>query len=90
MLSTCCARYLLKYYFIIYVCMLIVQHVGTCYLWRPEEGVTSSGSGLRGGCEPRNKCWEPKPGPLQEQLVLLIAETPGGTRALVFVGCNSF
>lgn len=40
-----------------------------------EEGVRSLGTGVTDDCEPPHWCWELNPGPLQEQQVLLTAES---------------
>jgi hypothetical protein len=37
--------------------------------------VRSPGAGVRKGYEPSRRCWEPNPGALQEQPVLLILES---------------
>lgn len=47
--------------------------MGVLHAWclqRPEEGVTSPGIGVRGGCEIPCQCWELGLGPQQEQPVV--------------------
>ena len=51
--------------------------VNHMYVWcqqRSEAGVGSPGTGDPGNCDPPCGCLELNPGPLEEQLVLLIAE----------------
>lgn len=43
----------------------------TWCLWRSEEGVGSSGTGITDVCELPFGCWELIPGPLEEESVLL-------------------
>jgi hypothetical protein len=50
---------------------LSVCYVHTWSLWRSEEGIRYSGTGIIGSCGPLCECWEWNPGPLQEELVLL-------------------
>lgn len=55
----------------LWVCVMYVHHV---YAWctrRPEEGIKSLETGVTNGCQPPEGCWEPNPGPLQEQPALL-------------------
>lgn len=53
-----------------FACMYVyVAHA--CCLQRLEEGVRSPGTGVKDGCEPPSFSWDPKPGPLQDQQVLL-------------------
>lgn len=40
----------------------------------PEEGVRPSGTVVTNSCEPQCECWEPNPGPLQEQQELFPSE----------------
>ena len=51
-----------------------VHHMHAWRLCGTEEGIRSSGTTPRDGCEPPHGCWEPHSGPLQEQQVLLPAE----------------
>lgn len=47
-------------------------------LWSLEEGIGYSETRVRGSCEHSDVCWEPNPGLLQKQQVLLIpAPSPG-------------
>ena len=46
-----------------YVPFMAVHHVHAQCLWRPEEDVTSPGTGITGGCEWSCGCWELNPGP---------------------------
>jgi len=39
-----------------------------------EEGIRFPGTSIIGTCDLPCECWEPNPGPLQEQQVLLISE----------------
>lgn len=39
-----------------------------------QGSVGASGTGITGGCEVPWGCWEPNPGPLEEQRVLLATE----------------
>lgn len=41
---------------------------------KSEEGIRSPGTGATYGCELPYGCWEPNPGPLDEQPVLSTAE----------------
>ena len=74
----CVSYYFLKdlFIFILYVwlfaCMYVccVYHIHAWYLKRPVKGTGSPGTGVIDSCDP------PKPGPLQEQGVLLTAEPP--------------
>lgn len=43
-------------------------------LWRPEEGIKASGTGVTDGSEMPCKCWDQNPSLLQEQWVLLTSE----------------
>lgn len=52
-------------------------------LQRPEEGITFFGPGVIKGCEPTYGYWEPNPGPLQEQPMLLTTEAPSSLTRLV-------
>ena len=48
---------------------------------RPEEGIRSPGTGVKGGCKPPCECWELNLGPLKKQpVVLLTAEHCGAQR----------
>jgi hypothetical protein len=42
----------------------------------PEEGIRSSGTGVKDGCEPLCGCWETNLGFLEEQPALLPVEPP--------------
>lgn len=55
-------------------CMYIYQ-VHACYPGRSEESARSSGTGVMDIYEPPYRYWEQKPGPLQEQQVLLTTES---------------
>lgn len=48
-----------------------VHNVCVCWLWRSEEGVGSSGTGVTSGCKEPCRCWKLSPGPLEEQPGLL-------------------
>lgn len=53
------------------------MYVHSIHPWPPgrsEEGVRSSGSGVRDGCEPPHECWEMNLGPSQKQKMLLTTE----------------
>lgn len=52
-----------------------VYHVYTWYPWRPEENDTTLGTGVTVDFEPPLGCWELNLGPLQEQPMLLNAES---------------
>jgi hypothetical protein len=54
--------------------MVICLHAYLCTMCsqRPKECIRCSGTGVTDGCEPPCTHWELTPGPLQEQLVLLI------------------
>lgn len=49
----------------------------TCVQWsrKPEEGSDLIGTGVTDSCQPPCRSWESNPGPLEEQSVLLTAET---------------
>lgn len=86
-LSTCCARYLLELKLFYYMPALILHNNGYLLSLGGQKRLgRSSGSGLTGDCEQRMKFWESNPGPWQEQLVLLTAETPVQTRFVAFFG----
>lgn len=51
-----------------------VHQVYAWYLQRPEEGIGSHGISNTDGCERPCEYWEPNPGPLQEQHLLLTAD----------------
>lgn len=38
--------------------VLLVYRVRTCYLWGPEEDITSPGTGVIYCCESQCGCWE--------------------------------
>lgn len=40
-----------------------------------KRGIKSPETGVKGSCEPPCGCWEPDPGPLEKQPVLLTYET---------------
>ena len=42
------------------------------YLWKPEESVSSHGTGITDGGQPLSGCWEENQVPLEKQLA------PGG------------
>jgi hypothetical protein len=44
-----------------------IHHVYTWLPQKSEEGIVASGIGIKNGCEPLHICWEPNPGPLEEQ-----------------------
>lgn len=56
---------------IVCVCLFHLRvcqhHVHAWCPWGLEEGVGRSGAGVIDSCEPPHGCWEPNPGPLQEQ-----------------------
>lgn len=45
-------------------------------LWKWGELIGSPGPGVSDGCESTCGCWEPNPGPLQEQKVFIITTEP--------------
>ena len=55
-------------------CLDVVHHV-QAVLRRSEEGAESLETGVTDGCEPPRACWGLNLGLLQEQQVLLIAES---------------
>jgi hypothetical protein len=57
-----------------YCACIYENHVHYWCLWRSEDGIGSSETGVGGGCKPPCGCWEPNPGPLQEQQVFLTAD----------------
>jgi hypothetical protein len=44
------------------------------FLWQSEENTGSLATGVPDNCELLCECWEPKLGPLQQQLVFLTAD----------------
>lgn len=91
MLSTCCARYLLKLKLFYYMLALILHNNGYLLFFGGQRRVADPlGLGLQAICKQRSKFWEPNPGPRQEQPVLLTAEMPVQMRFVVFLGGNSF
>jgi len=66
----------LKVFTVCFACICVpVPHM--CLVpWRPEEGVTHSGTGVTDGSELSRGCWEWNLGPLEEQPVLTTAEIP--------------
>lgn len=55
----------------VYTCLHLVCICTMCRSsQRPEQGNRAPGPGVRGGCEPPRKCWEPNPSPLLEQVLL--------------------
>ena len=60
--------------FCLCVCMYVCIPCACLVLTMSEEGISSSGNGVRGSCESPHECWEPHPGPLQEQQMLLLLE----------------
>jgi hypothetical protein len=55
-------------------CTMYVLYVCALRPRRPEEGVGSSGTGITEACELPCKSWESKPGPPEEEPVLLAHE----------------
>lgn len=49
-------------------------HITCCPRWS-EEGVRCPGAGTRDSSKPPRRCWDLKPGPLEQQPVLLTAES---------------
>jgi hypothetical protein len=54
---------------------MYIYQVHACYPGRSEESARSSGTGVMDIYEPPYRYWEQKPGPLQEQQVLLTTES---------------
>lgn len=52
-----------------------MDHTCAWWLWMPQEGIRFPRTVTTGGCEPPRRCWEPNPGPLQEQQVLLMNQS---------------
>jgi hypothetical protein len=50
---------------------MFLYYMHAWWLQRPEEGVQSPETGVVGSCNLPCGCWEPNPGPLKEQPVLL-------------------
>jgi hypothetical protein len=50
----------------------------------PREGIIGSYYSITGGCQPPCGCWELNSGPLEEQSVLLTAETSFQSRSQLF------
>lgn len=64
--------------FYVYECLPTYIHVSRMhayYLHRSEEGVRYSGTGFTDGCESICWYWEPNPGSLQEQVLLITEPT---------------
>lgn len=56
---------------ILLTCIFVHQvHAFGC----PEEGTAAPGPGIKSGCDLSCGCWEVKPGPLEEQQILLTPE----------------
>lgn len=63
------------YFLCILPTCMSVRHVCAWCLSRPEVGIESSGTGVRGSCEPPwGCCWEPSSSLLQAQQVLPTAQ----------------
>lgn len=64
----------LRLFVLVYECFVCMSICVPCLPGvkkRSEEGITSPGNGVTGGCEMNCWCWELNLDPLQEQLVLL-------------------
>jgi len=62
------------------VCVCVCVSVCACVFvymcpWRPEEGIRYPGTGVKDGFIPSCVCWELNQGLLQEQLMLLTADS---------------
>ena len=51
-----------------------VNCVSAWCLWKPEESIRSSATGVTDGCESPCRCWELNPNPSEEQPALLTPE----------------
>lgn len=75
--SVCTHTFWVFYLFLFYVYECFdgcLCNTCTQYLWRPEEGISSPGTGIKDGCQRPLGCWEENPCHLEGQPVLLTSE----------------